>query len=290
MDLPQGNDLKTIQESNKVKGRLRTFFDQLQNSWLTIITLLVVTIYGFYNQSRIKNIEQRLPVINQNTVNVSTDTSKQGNQPEKEKTKDGATLGINTEFNPEDWIIESLELDKEGYYCSLTNKFDYWSMWSKATYPPALNKIKIKILAKPKPGSKLLPTISISYGEFKPHFSPIQFYRLNIFDTDQKSIRLYNDKNKSVAQTWLKEEPDLSSEMLIILSPRNPDPNSRVLNLNPSFEYALPEKERPINFSPEEKFQVTLPTVGLEDGTVRKQVGIGGSKQTCFKPIAVEIK
>lgn len=289
MELPQPESLEQIQKSNKKMGRAKTFVDQLQASWLPVLTLLFIG-YGIYNENKFDSLEQKLTVTNQNIVNLTQETPNSIKNSEVESIKSGSALGANTEFNPDDWIIESFELNKEGFYCSLTNKFDYWSIWSKATYPPVLGKIKVKILTKPKPGSRTPPTISISYGEFKPNFSPIQFYRLNIFDTDNKSMRLYNSENDSVSQGYLVEDPDLGSEMSIILSPRNPDPDSRILNLNPSLEYALPGKDRPIEFRPDEKFEVSLPTVGIEDGTVRKQIGIGSSKNTCFKPIAVEIR
>lgn len=226
-------------------------------------------------------------ITNQNTFNVSAGQSA---APVKIGPVGNSTLGANTEFNPDDWIIESFDMDRDGYYCPTTSNFDYWSIWSKATFPPDVNRISIKALVKHRYGPKYPPTITISYGEYKPNFSPTQFYRLNIFDTDNMTVRLYDNKNKSVAQAWLDEEPDLSTEMSIILSPRNPNPNLRVINLNPSLEYIVPNNPEPVKFTPKDKFEVTLPTVGLEDGTVKKQVGIGGSKFTCFKPIRVDIK
>lgn len=285
MEMPHDDNLKDVQESVQERGRWKTFVDQIQSHWLELLTLPLLVIYGLYSQSRFSKIEEKITTIsNENTVNVLT------NQENENKQDLGITLGTNTEFNPEGWLIDSFELDKEGFYCSLTGKFDYWSMWSKDSFSPTVNQIKIKLLVKSRSNSKTPPTIAISYGEYKTNFSPIQFYRLNIFDTDLKSLRLYNDKDKSTAQEWLESEPDLTSEMSITLSPRNSNPNSRILNLNPSLEYAISGDDKPYIFTPKETFQVVLPTVGLEDGTVRKQIGIGSSKSTCFKPVAVEIK
>lgn len=289
--LPIGDDLKDIQESNRKHGVLKTFRDQIQSKWLPILFIL----YAAYDQRIDKlyynpqiQLQTESSFVQDNNFFVSDESSKKISSNSRD-TKLGETLGIDTEFNPEEWYIESFSIDKEGYYCPTTSKFDYWSIWSKSTYSPNINSIQIRVLTKTKQGSTLPPTLAISYGEFKPNLSPIQFYRLNIFDTDLKSIRLYNANEDSVAQDWLSENPELKSEMSFKLSPRSIDPNSRILNLNPRIEYASPNKDKPIVYSPNEDslFQITLPTVGIEDGTVKKQIGIGSSKESCFKPIAI---
>lgn len=286
MDLPQNEKLEDVQKSNKTRGRLGTFLDQVQAGWLSILTLIII-FYGFYNQSQISRINTQ---INSNQNIVSVPVTLNGEKVEqKQQELQGDTLGVNTEFNPSDWIIDSFDVDKEGYYCPKVKNFEYWSMWSRTKYSPIPDKIRIKILTKPKSGSKFPPTITISYGEYKPNFSPYQLYRLNIFDTDTKTIRLYDSKNNSVAQDWLEKEPDLTNELSITLSPRNPNPNSRIVNLNPSISYVVPNQQNLQSYIPENTFEVNIPAISLDDGTVSKQIGIGSYKDTCIKPTTFEV-
>ena len=289
MDLPQSEKLEDIQKSNKKHGRLQTFLDQLQANWLSILTLIVMILYGTYNQSQLRGIKSQISNSNQNTVNAPITVGANDKSDSKEPEK-GKTLGVSAEFNPSDWVIDKFETDKEGYYCPIVTNFEYWSIWSKTTYSPTPDKIRVKVLTKSKPGSKSPPTISISYGEYKQNLaSPNQFYRLNIFDTDMKTLRLYDSSNRSVAQNWLNKEPELSSEMLITLSPRNANPNSRIINLNPSLEYVVTDQTKLEPYTPDNAFEVSIPTVGLDDGTIKKQIGVGSSINTCFKPIFISI-
>lgn len=289
MDLPQSEKLEDIQKSVKKHGRFKTLLDQVQAQWLSIFTLIVFIFYGTYNQSQITRLQNQLTNNNQNNINAPI-TVNNVDKTETSQQDQGKTLGVNSAFNPSDWVIDRFEIDKDGYYCPKVTNFEYWSIWSKSTYSPTADKIKIKVLAKPKPGSKSPPTISISYGEYKQNLaSPSQFYRLNIFDTDMKTIRLYDSGNKSIAQNWLSKEPESGSEMIVTLSPRNANPNSRVINLNPSLEYVVTDQNNLEVYKPENSFEVSIPTVGLDDGTVKKQVGVGSSINTCFKPIYIGI-
>lgn len=289
ISLPQQENLNIIQKSNSKQGRFKTLLDQIQSGWLVVLTLGVIA-YGFYNQSQIKSINNALTNNVNNEINIPISNEVIDKNKDNNEKNDGKTLGVNTNFNPSDWIIDNFDIDKDGYYCTRVKKFEFWSIWSTKKYSPTPASIKIKVLAKSKIGSKNPPTIAISYGEYKSSFSPVQFYRLNIFDTDNKTIRLYDSNNKSVAQDWLSQEPDLASEMLIKLAPRNSNPNSRVVNLNPELEYVVSGEPNQKPYSPEIKFEVSLPTVGIESGTVQKQIGIGSSIDTCFKPIAIDIQ
>lgn len=289
-NLPQQENLSTIQKSNTKNGRGQTFLDQLQASWLSVLTLIVLVVYGYISQTQIKNINDKISISNQDTVNVPVTVNGNQDADKESVPEEGKTLGDNTDFNPTEWIIDNFDIDSDGFYCTRVKKFEFWSIWSMKKYSPTPTSIKVKILTKSKQGSKNPPTLAISYGEYKTNFSPLQFYRLNIFDTDTKTIRLYDSDNKSVAQGWLPKEPDLASEMLIKLFPRNSNPNSRVINLNPELEYVVFGEPNQKPYTPEEVFEVGLPTVGIESGTVQKQIGIGSSIDTCFKPISIEIQ
>ncbi len=295
-DLPKTPSLEDIQKSNKKQGRFKTIVDQFQTNIIVILLLMASFVYSQ------KNLDKRFSELRiENTIDNSSQTSSDskntnvftpgnnnniqlGDQDEQGKTKGD---NVNT-FNPDDWIIESFEQDKEGYYCPLTKKFEFWSIWSKKKLPPDFDQVRIKIRIKHKNNSTKPPTFAISYGEYKPSFSPVQYYRINIFDTDTQSVRLYDNKNNSVAQGYLKEHPDMSSDLLITLSPRIPDPKSRRIKLNPTITYAVSNQEEPGEFSPEEEFSTLLPTVVLEDGTPQ-QIGLGVNYDVCFKPISIEL-
>lgn len=287
-NLPEPDKLSEIQKSNKKYGRRKTFVDQVQSNWLLIIVIIFIVFSEFRTEKKYKTLENQILNINQNTQIVSLGD---GNEIQHNISDDQPedVLGDKaSSFNPEEWIIKSFEQDDEGYYCSLTKKFEVWSMWSKKKVPPNVDKIKIKVKLKNRKNKNKVPTFTISYGEYKPEFSPIVAYRLNIFDTDVKSIRLYDDKNKSVAQSFLELEPDLSSDLTIELIPRIPDPKSRVIKLNPSIVYVASDQDTPVEFEPEEEFATLLPTATLEDETPQ-QFGIGTNYETCFKPIFVEL-
>lgn len=284
-NLPTGDNLEKVQQSNRKKGRLKTLFDQIQSNWLSvIIILLYLFVINPKQNKRFEKIESKINISNESLTvsqNNSTGSNVTINQAEQQLNEEDST-----EFNPNDWIIEKFDQDDEGFYCPTTRKFDFWSIWSKQKFSPQLESIKLRIKVKNKNG-KSPPTISVNYGEFHPNYSPTYFYRLNIFDTDTKTVRLYNEKNDSVAQDWLEFTPDLSNEMTITLKPRIPNPDSRNLNLNPSLKYTTSNQVDPVDFVTKKEFSTILPSVDIED--LQNQIGIGISKNSCFKPISVEI-
>lgn len=290
--------LGEIEKSNRRHGRIKTIFNQFQAA-LPAVLLFVLAASIIAGVNAYLNLNERISTIenfyitnsnsNQVTVNTANSTSNSDDQIITNANQRSDTLGLTTGFVPENWIISGFKVDEEGYYCRNKRGFDYWSIWTKENYPPLLNKIKIKFALKQERKTDFPPTIAISYGEYKANGSPIQFYRLNIFDTDTKTLRLYNNKNDSKSQAWLEFEPDLSSEMTITLSPASSNRESREISINPTLIYVNEESTDPITFKPNSDFNVVLPTVGIDDGSVKKQIGIGSTDGICFKVVDFEI-
>lgn len=289
-NLPTLPSFKEINESNKKNGWLKTTLTYLQ--WAFPYAFL--TIIAIIGNNRLGSIEEKLISIeNTNTLTSNPQTSViQGNNN---------VLGLETEtdapvtkdengFVKENWITTGFEIDNEGYYCHTKKTFDYWSIWTRQTYPPILNKVYIKLALKQQKNYENTPTIAITYGEYIANQSFIPFYRLNIFDTDLKTIRLYNSKNDSKAQDWLEVEPDIKSEMAIMLSPSSSNRSSRIISLNPSITYVNIDSTEPIIFKSKKEFNVELPTVGIDDGSVKKQFAIGSPVGTCFKVIDFQVE
>ena len=254
------------------------------------IPFIVIGIFQYSDNKRFNSLQQTVNNFNSNNVIIQTDQNKNPNSNEQKNNNvvDKNILGLSGVFNPTDWIIDSnFELDPENYYCLKVQKFTYWSMWSKQKYPPNFN-VKIRLKVKTKNEVTFVPTIHLSYGEYVEQYSPITFYSINIFDSDLKSIRLYDGDNLSKKQSYLPSTPNLKDEMQIILNPRIPDPNKRTIILNPTLTYNPINSETSFLFEPKETFSILAPTVNIDDGTVQKQIGIGTRNGICIKILAVE--
>jgi len=282
--------IKQISDSNKKNGIGYTKLIILQLA----LPSLLISIVAYFGNNRLNSIEDKLISIqNTNSINNQPNTSViQG---------DNNILGVETEtekvqaksesgFIKENWITTGFEIDNEGYYCHTKKSFDYWSIWTRQTYPPILNKVYIKLALKQQKNYDNTPTIAITYGEYIANQSFIPFYRLNIFDTDLKTIRLYNSKNDSKAQDWLEVEPDIKSEMAIMFSPSSSNRSSRIISLNPSITHVNVDSTEPIIFKSKKEFNVELPTVGIDDGSVKKLFAIGSPIGTCFKVIDFQVE
>lgn len=284
-------NLEEIETSIKKHGRFATILNQLQASLIPILVVIILSLLQFaYNQRTFKDLEQEIKTINQTIVNVDSD--KNGAKGIKEIISkmggEESALGNQTGFNPEQWIIEKFEKDSEGFYCPLLLRgFKYWSIWSKEKISPIL-PLKIRLRVKNKSSPDLTPTIIISYGEYLKNLTLITDYRISIFDTDYKSIRLYNEKNESIKQAWLEETPNLDNDMIFSLSPRSIVSKGRKLNLNPGLIYNPINSDSTIEFKPEVEFLALLPTVDIEDPGFKKQLGIGVKFGSCIKINAVE--
>lgn len=287
MTLPNDvtNDFRQIEKSNNKRGILKTMWLQLQTNWVIVFIALVSSGSSYlastkYTNNLVSNIYQKQDT----TVDTDTNVNIGGNSDAKliETTK-GSTLGSNTSFNENDWIIQHLVPDSDGYYCPKAENFDYWYMWTKEVYEPNVSNIKIRFSVKAKQGSKVPPTFSIAYGDYKVNLSPHIVYRLNVFDTDMNTLRLYNNKNDSVAWDRFEQEPDPSTEMILEIIPRITGVNNNSISLYPRFQYLTKDGLKPMQHVSLVNFEVSLPMVNISDGTVSKQIGLGSSKNTCFK-------
>lgn len=283
MDLPdQSKAFEFIKKHGELKY-LRFSIIFLLPFFLFFITLRIVD----DRLSKFENIvSTKIDSSISSKINIIVGKNEESSRPSE------SVLGKTTAFNLEDWIIEKLYIDKEGYYCSNVSKqdFEYWSIWSKAKFPPKFDSMKIRFKLKSLSPDVSPASIIISYGEYLVNYAPQTFYRIVFFDGSSKSVRLYNDKNKSVEQDFIADEPDFNNEMTVGISPRIPDPNSRILNINPAITYTISKSANSAHFKSQKSFSAVLPTVELEDNSVQRQIGIGIKSGTCLKIISVEVK
>lgn len=277
--LPKSEDINVIQ---KLRDKIGTWETLKTVGIANYVSIILVVLLFLYSNKNFKTINESIG----NITNVKTTI----NVGEDNRTGVGETppLGTSIEFKEDDWIIENYKKDNEGYYCPTAKNFTYWSIWSKRKVPLILSELKIKLLIKKSKGTDSPPTLVIVYGEYKKDYSPQVYYRLNIFDDSLRSIRLYDSKNKSVEQDWLSEDPDLSSEIMISISPRSLGPDNRKIGVNPKIAYSTSTSPIITEFKSEKDFIVMIPIIKVEDKNINKQIGIGVNSGTCFKITSVE--
>lgn len=289
------DSLEQVQKFHKKNGTFKTLLYQLLRLVPYIILIAIFGIVQNNNSKRLEKIEANITTISSKTnIQISNGVGTEKKISEEitptVEAESANTLGLSTEFNSDQWIIESMDIDKEGYYCPLVKNFNFWSIWTKDKFPVEFKSAKIRVKIKPYKNNKVIPTIVISYGEYVKNFSPSIFYSLNLFDEDTKTLRLYNNKNDSVSQDWLNELPDITNEMIITIQPRVPSPSERKIVVNPQITYPIIDSGKQTDFKPNIEFSTLLPTVNLEDSNLKKQIGIGTRYGMCFKPISVDIE
>lgn len=289
MDSAHQDPLAVVNYLNNRQGRKKTLLDQLQAQFVPLLLIAIVGgsnfFWNFSNEKKLAEVSSAVQNIQNLQISVGTGQDAKTESSQNLNNDERQVLGASSTFDLDSWTQDGFEdANEAGYFCPKTSKFDYWWMWSKKSVPLVATKIQIKFLTIAKPGSQKPPTFTIAYGEYRPNLGLLIFYQINVFDTDNWTIRLKNN-NESSSQAYLNLEPDINTEMLVTLEPTVLSSTSRDINLNFSFEYAPMESKKITKFLPPEDFIVTVPTVELDD--VMKQVGIGVSTDTCFKPISV---
>lgn len=255
--------------------------------WLFYGLVIIVLIISHLNlDKRIKEVENKIQIVNKLIVNINNQ-SRVGSENLDNSVVVIEEVGgaVDNSQGKQEWITDNLDVDKEGYYCHNVKNFQFWGPWTKNSYPPNVNEIKIKFKIKPKNNKDYgnIPTVSIAYGEYIPKYNPDVLYRLNIFDDSLKSIRLYDSNNESVAQEWLDSAPEINKEIIIKLSPRTQGPSSRIVSLNPKIVYIPTDNPtESYEFTAKKQFNTSLPALDLEGG-LEKQIGIGIRPSTCIK-------
>jgi len=283
-------ELEKIAKSNKKRGIWRTLLLQGQLHWVKVLFAvfgLIGTIYGASNDPHVRNF---IFTINSNNNNTSSNVLSVEDSPEVSKNEENKeAMRELSEFKPDDWIIDNFYIDKEGYYCNNQGAFPHWYIWSKSKKPLEFSvhvRLKVKSMNPQKN-----PSVVLTYGEYIKNYSPDLYYRLVFFDSSDRAIRLYNkEDNVSKVQEYLDvdKRPDFTNEMVITMQPKIPSVNGRKININPSIEYnSLKNDAPPVPFKPKKEFEISLPTVQLDD-SIQKQIGIGVDKWNCIKPIRVD--
>jgi hypothetical protein len=145
--------------------------------------------------------------------------------------------------------------------------------------------VKVKL----QTNANVPPSIFLSYGSYGlPKTGISNYYRLSIFDTKTTDIRLYDHDGSVVTQSYLQEEPDLTKEIVITLSPSLLKESGQKVLINVSIDYSSNFTGKAVRWTSDEDFIVTFPTVSLE--SVSNQFGLGVPKGACFKPIFTEFQ
>lgn len=189
-------------------------------------------------------------------------------------------------FDPESWIFtKGMVPDREGYYCPTAPAFPSWSMWTKNKHR-ADAEISITFSLLDRTDNEKDPTFYLSYGD-KTSDAPDAFYRLNIFDGDLNTLRLYDrDENEVLNERTVNSAP-LDRFITFTLSPVFPKKTSSTLILNPLISYQT--DGNPDGLNPKKEFKIDLPLPSGEDQGNGFQYGIGVSRGDCFKIISTNL-
>lgn len=279
MSLPTENDIKAITNSSKsIKGLVKYLF--------LILLSGLPTWVGFNNSKKLDSLIQIQQTQTQNQAQSNTNNI-YPNQPQSTISKAPETLGSNTDFNISEWYVESYAT-RDDFLCSLDNKNNYWSIWSKNKYQLSDNELSAKIILKANPNKH--QTFVVSMGEYKPKYNPKTIFQLNIFEGDYKTIRIYgSDTRNPKGQDWMDSEPDLSKDIKLLITTKSPNSRSSILLVSVSIEYYSKDDNKPKTYILSKAFEIDTEFSSVEDG-VRAQLGLGISKGGCFKVSSVVIK
>lgn len=256
-------------------------FSNRPNNLLTIILALLGVIGSYFGarsgvSSTIKVDQNQNQNLTQNqTNNITTDVLSASD------TKIDTSSGVN--FDPDKWIFSvSTSSDKEGFYCPNGNSFPSWFIWTKNRYlPNKPNTVTFILLDKTKNDKN--PSFYLTYGD-KSNSAPEQFYRLNIFDGDASTIRLYDNNDEEVLYDRSSDPAPTDKYITLKLDPVFPNIKSVSLLLNPTVSYQIDGKIKDLNLQKE--FKTNLPIPSIESMGEGFQFGIGVSKGDCFKIIS----
>lgn len=295
-------DISEVKKVGKEIGR-QGIGNYLKNLFLTpqfLVSIFLLSIYFLVNQIQLNkienNLEAKLDQKIEQKLTVVFDSSQLGFQkkdilegPEKNS---GSTLGLDDikgEFNPENWVLDYASEDGS-YHCPARRGFPYWSLWTKQKI--ALNFKSFSIKFKFKPENKT-QTLLVSLGEYKEKDNPEKaspeiYWRLNFFDGDDITIRLYDSKGRIVAEDRLEKKPDFNSTITLLINHRIPNPNDNKISLSLELSYNPAESNsKTVHFISKKDFSVEVPSVDLE--SEKKQIGIGVLGGNCFRIISTGI-
>ncbi len=189
-------------------------------------------------------------------------------------------------FENSNWIFSYNSYpDKEGYYCPNNNAFPSWFMWSKNKYS-AEYSAQFSFSLKDRTENEKNPTLYFSYGD-KSNNAPDTFYRINVFDGDLNTLRLYDREGNERLFDRSTNIAPLDKFISFSILPRFPNPNSSMLIINPEISYQ--KKGKPYEFQPNKEFKVELPISSAEQQGDGFHFGIGVSAGDCFKIISTNI-
>lgn len=194
-------------------------------------------------------------------------------------------------FDIKKWNFSpSAKTDKEGYICpNNTLGFPSWAIWTKGKYLVS-QSISLTIALKDKtPKNDKPAALYLSYGD-KTNEIPDTFYRVNIFDGDIKTIRLYGrGGSEKIDDDRLKIEPSIDGYITFTLDPIFPNNMPPNLKLNPRLSYTPMLRDSSMQneeFVSNHDFIVALPFTNIVAQGNGFQYGFGVSEGDCFKVVS----
>lgn len=254
-------------------------FESKPSNLLTVILALISVVGSYFGArsgaSSIIKIDQNQKLTQNQTNNFTPDVLSITD------TKAENSNGVN--FDPSNWVFSvNVLADKEGFYCPSGNSFPSWFMWTKKRHlPDKANTITFIMLDKTKDDKN--PSFYITYGD-KSNSAPEQFYRLNIFDGDASTLRLYNNNDEEIVFDRSSDPAPTDKYITLKIDPIFPNTKSVSLLINPTVSYQIDGKIKDLNLQKE--FKANLPIPSTDSMGEGFQYGIGVSRGDCFKIIS----
>lgn len=278
-DTNLGNSIKNIDNTAHKIGWIKTI------GIYAFFFLLPLGVVVYFNHADIQGLRQDITtnqtVNTQNTLQINSESTPSLGTVKGDQ--DNMTSPTKS-FSKNDWIAdEKFFEDKEGYFCRSKGfgkaTFPVWSLWTKNTYK-LISPVHITVQVKSLEKLTQPPTISLSFGRYIKDYSPLPIYRLDLFDTDTRTVRLYDANNDASGPAGrLSSEPNLNSDITISIDPKTISNTDRTLHENPVISYALPDS--PITQSdPLSNMNIVIPSV---DSSVEYQYGLGIHEGMCIK-------
>jgi hypothetical protein len=192
----------------------------------------------------------------------------------------------NDSYDNQKWVYtKGTTPNNEGYYCPQNIGFPTWAMWTKNKYKSDA-EVSVTFSLQDKTEDKKNPTLYFSFGD-KTSSAPDTFYRLNVFDGDLNTLRLYNRGDNEVIFERSVNEASLDQFITLKISPVFPNKKSTILLLNPTVSFQVDGQQ--YDFSPKNDFKIKLPFPSVESQGDGFQFGIGISRGDCFKIVTTSL-
>lgn len=278
--------------SNIVKSKKNPF----KNSILfkIIIAVLPAVVTGWFSvYVSEKKIDDKFQILS-NQISSSQHTEQKSesvlvaeNNGTVYASQDDTTSEKPITFDDSLWIIAGdTKPDKNGFYCPKQVSFPSWFMWSKQKYKPDHPLIFTFSLKDETPKNDKNPSLFISYGD-KTTNGVDAFYRINVFDGDLSTVRLYDRDENEIKIERSINNINFDTFLTLSLEPVFLKKDSTTVYLNMTLDYLFDNESKSLK---SDEFVVKLPFPTQESLGSGFNFGIGVSGGDCFKVISTNIK